>query len=425
MKQFYTISILFLLPFFCFSQNTYKPGYVITLKGDTIHGFIDYREWGSNPNSITFRASISDSKKRTFSPEEISYFSVNDIESYQSYTGKISMDMIDPDRLSTGRDSSFKIATVFLKVLQKGDRLTVYSFADAVKTRFYIKESSDAAPVELVYKIYYNNNASNAGDIGKSVEDNTYLKQLLSIGQKYNVWNDSFQWAIDHANYSKGGILNITSRINGLAKGFYDKQNRDQKDFDLFIGIALNSTTTKPAADYQRAGGGTYTSVLPAASFGINFFMNPTTRKLIFRGEIIIAENQYKSNYINKLEPYIPIKYSYNQLAVAFAPQAIYNIYNADNLKVFLDFGVALTLSKYSNEVYGSQDGKTPVNSINTNNPSDFSTYSTIILFKAGVQLNKKIGLFAAYQGASSVSNDVYFQLNYTSIQLGVNYFFL
>lgn len=417
MKQFYTISLLFLLPFFCFPQNTYKPGYVTTLKGDTIHGFIDYREWGSNPNSITFRASISDSKKRIFSPEEISYFSVNDIESYQSYTGKISMDMIDPDRLSTGRDSSFKIATVFLKVLQKGDRLTVYSFADAVKTRFFVKENSGPSPVELVYKVYYNN--------GKSIEDNTYLKQLLAIGQKYNVWNDSFQWDIDHANYTKPGILNITGKINGIAKGFYDKQNRDQKDFDLFIGFALNSTTTKPAATYQQAGGVTYTSVLPAASFGINFFVNPTTRKLIFRGEIILAENQYKSTYVNKVEPYIPLKYSYNQFAVAFAPQAIYNIYNADNFKVYLDFGVALTLSNYSNEVFGSQDGKTPVNNISTYNPSDFSTYSTVILFKAGVQLNKKIGLFAAYQGASSVSNDVYFQLNYTSIQLGVNYFFL
>jgi len=56
MKYFYLpLLLLLLFPFFASAQSNYKPGYVVTLPDDTIHGFIDYKEWDKNPEKISFK----------------------------------------------------------------------------------------------------------------------------------------------------------------------------------------------------------------------------------------------------------------------------------------------------------------------------------------------------------------------------------
>ena len=59
MKHFNKLLLsLFLLPFFSVAQSNYKPGYVVTSKGDTIHGFIDLQAWDSNPTAISFKPAM-------------------------------------------------------------------------------------------------------------------------------------------------------------------------------------------------------------------------------------------------------------------------------------------------------------------------------------------------------------------------------
>jgi hypothetical protein len=101
MKPFYTfLSIIFLLPLFSSAQVNFKNGLVVTLKGDTVHGFINYREWNSNPDIITFKNGANSTPQK-FTVNEISYFSVEDLEAYQKYTGPISMDATNTQHLFT------------------------------------------------------------------------------------------------------------------------------------------------------------------------------------------------------------------------------------------------------------------------------------------------------------------------------------
>jgi hypothetical protein len=128
MKSFYkALLVLSFLPLITFAQSNYKPGYVVTLKGDTLRGFIDYREWNTNPTSINFKAAIADIKSRTFTPEDVSFFDINGMETYRRYAGPISMDATDKDHLSASLDTSFRQETVFFRVLQKGNNLALYS----------------------------------------------------------------------------------------------------------------------------------------------------------------------------------------------------------------------------------------------------------------------------------------------------------
>ncbi len=62
-----------LLPFFSHAQDNYQPGAVVTLKGDTIHGYINFKEWEINPRSISFQASTGVSPVK-YSVNDIQYF---------------------------------------------------------------------------------------------------------------------------------------------------------------------------------------------------------------------------------------------------------------------------------------------------------------------------------------------------------------
>src|ERR1700743_111735 len=112
------------------------------------------------------------------------------------------MDATDKDHLSSSRDTSYREAAVFFKVLQKGSNLALYTYVDELKTRFYVGEAPDFAIKELVYRLYYNGGADVSGQKGNTVTENTYMKQLFALANKYNVLNDNFQWDIEHAGYN-------------------------------------------------------------------------------------------------------------------------------------------------------------------------------------------------------------------------------
>jgi hypothetical protein len=428
MKHFYkSLFVALLLPIVSLAQSNYKPGYLVTLKGDTVKGYVDYREWSSNPTSINFKTAAPDSKVQKFSPEEIRFFAINGFEAYRQYTGPISTDIIDLDHIGSGKDTSFRTATVFLRVLEKGSKVALYMYTDDIKTRYYIGEAPDYSPKELEYRIYYdaNNNTEVLGQQkGRTITENTYMKQLFALAEKYNVLNNDLQWQIEHAGYYTDDLLKLVSKINSISGKEYKKNYGNQTKLNLVVGVALNITSTKPGGIYQSVGGTSYTSYLPAVTFGLNFFANPNTGKLVFRMEASLAEGQYKSLYNNKVSPYIPIKYSYNQLAVAFTPQIIYSFYNKDSFKIYAGLGVGASFFNYSNATFGSQDGKTPVAQIEQNDPYAFFSYNTIVMIKAGVQFSKNWGVFANYLTPTAVTHDDYFDLNFSTLQVGVNYFF-
>ena len=56
MKLFIAIVFFALtLPLCSLAQSNYTAGYVVTVKGDTLHGYIDFREWYINPSFIDFK----------------------------------------------------------------------------------------------------------------------------------------------------------------------------------------------------------------------------------------------------------------------------------------------------------------------------------------------------------------------------------
>src|SRR5579862_2109683 len=142
MKYFNKLFILiFLLPIVSIAQSNYKPGYVVDLKGDTIRGFIDLQEWDSSPTAISFKPVISAPKPQKLTVSDITFFNVDGLAIYKKYTSSISTDETNIAHLGTSRDTSYRVAPVFLKILQKGKNVALYQYTDDLKTRFYIGEA--------------------------------------------------------------------------------------------------------------------------------------------------------------------------------------------------------------------------------------------------------------------------------------------
>jgi len=216
MKPLQFLLLAILLPATSFAQSNFKPGYAVTLKGDTVQGFFDYREWDRSPKTVKFKTDINGATQ-LLTPVNTSYFDINGLEAYQRYAGKITLDHINESSVLNERDTTFKIDTIFIQVLQRGEKMTLYSYSDNIKTRFYFTEKNDEMPQELGYRLYYNSEQVTATK-GRTVNENTYMMQLYNLAQKYNVLNDKLQRMIEDSRYEKGYILDIVSKINGIGK---------------------------------------------------------------------------------------------------------------------------------------------------------------------------------------------------------------
>ncbi|MDP9048926.1 MAG: hypothetical protein M3N14_12380, partial [Bacteroidota bacterium] len=118
MKYIYQFLVFFLIPFLSIAQSNYKPGYVITSKGDTLRGFINYQNWDSNPTAIAFKSAQGDRNRQTFTVNDISLFTVTGFVTFKKFVGSVSLDETNTTHLVTGKDTSSKIEAVFLRILQ-------------------------------------------------------------------------------------------------------------------------------------------------------------------------------------------------------------------------------------------------------------------------------------------------------------------
>ncbi|MBS1521024.1 MAG: hypothetical protein JST50_08515 [Bacteroidetes bacterium] len=429
MKTFYKALLsAVLFPVLSFAQSNYKPGYIVNLKGDTLKGFIDYREWNLDPNAIDFKAALTDKDSKKFTASDISYFAISGADAYQRYSGLISMDATDKDKLGDYRDTTYKNATVFIRVLQKGKNLSLYSYTDNLKVRFYVGEAPEYIPNELIYRLYYNQ-AGNVvkGQSGATVNESTYMKQLFALANQYGILNNDVQREIERADYKKDDLLSIVSEINHISKDELKKSIQSKGPiYNLFVsaGANINHITTTQNSPYYAGGGRPQNSSMPAASLGINLFANPSTRQLQFRIEAGVALSKYNYSYDLKVSPYGPFRTSFNEAEFSISPQIIYNFYNTDDFKFYAGVGVTFSEYSFSNAYFGPQNQSNSASNISDTNPFYFHKRDDTFLFKLGAQIQKNWGVFGQYSSGVAVEEGGYFAMSSKVIRVGLNYYF-
>jgi len=237
MKPYYRLfAFMLLMPFYAFGQTDYVPGVAVNLSGDTLRGEINYKDWDNNPKTIQFKN--AEGKILKLGTGDIKYFAVttDHLSEYQRYMGPVTMDQTDINHLYTGRDTTVRPDTVFLRVLQKGKNVTLLTLSDNFKTRFFIEETPSTNAVELIYRIYLSGEVSNGSN--RAVYENGYQRQLYTLTQKFNVATDKLANYIEKSEYREGDLLEITGKINNVSADDIKKNNPTKsKPVSIFIAV--------------------------------------------------------------------------------------------------------------------------------------------------------------------------------------------
>ncbi|WP_176955938.1 outer membrane beta-barrel protein [Catalinimonas alkaloidigena] len=130
------------------AQANFQPGYVVGLEGDTVSGWIDYRNWSSNPTSISFKEDMAAAVVR-YTPLDVSAFAVED----EIYIGRVVHVDKSPYRLEDlplTPNRTVVLDTVFLLAEVRGP-LSLYFLEDESTKLHYFIQKEGAPLEELIY----------------------------------------------------------------------------------------------------------------------------------------------------------------------------------------------------------------------------------------------------------------------------------
>ena len=421
MKKFLAFITLGVLPFFSFAQSNYQPGYVVTLKGDTVIGFIDYKERSVNPVKVVFKPE-RDSQTQVFSVNDCTAFGINQLETYQRFAVAISMSKESNTNLSHGIDNSERRDTVFLRVLQSGKHVVLYAYQDPLKKRFYISDQQYQTPEELKRNVYIRD-----GNRPVVVTDNQYVNQLQDIKRRNNTNKaiDERKWI--NLRYIESDLTKVAAEIN--------EQEMVKAKFAatrFFVGTGLNVSKAKYSGKNALAyeGAKNKSSYLPFLTVGIDMFGNPAIKRIIYRAELSFLMGQYEmSNEINvgssTNERIMKIKHVFNQYTAQLTPQVIFNLYNTNKLKFFASASLSINLSGYDN----NKGTNIPVLNdfdeiiyVSERNHIELINFNYSARFNAGLVLNNRLELSAGYHVPSAVTQYSAYNIVVQRVTLGINF---
>jgi hypothetical protein len=423
MKQLFTLIIL--CPFFALAQSNYKPGYVVTLKGDTIKGLVNYKDWGKNPKQIGFKTNLNASKTETYSTANASAFAVNGYEYYKRYTGSISEDAVETNYLSRGIDTTSKTDTVFLRAISRGKNVTLYEYADVLKERYFIS-GGNSTPVELAYHVFFDP-AVNA----KVSKQRGYMQQLQSLALTYQPQNASLAEEISNINYTAEEIKKIVAEINGGGSGTPSSGTsftaENHGGARLFIGLGVDNTNVRFTGSNDFTSLGASSSIFPEINFGADLFLNKDVGNLIIRTTLSITGDKPSFTYTSTGSfPYTTVL-NFNQYSAMLQPQLLYNIYNTNPMKFYLSAGFSINLSKYTKMVYyrtNANGTTTPGSIISITEPIQPRPVSFSGVTKIGLVLSNKIDINIGYTLPYLIDNESLYGIQSASFHVGVNYLF-
>lgn len=328
---FIILGILIFQSSFC--QENYLPGHLIALNGDTIHGFIDYRNWSKNPNKIYFSGRI-DGEMHIYTPNDLIGFSVQD-EIYVSAIVKTEISPTKTNELQYDPELIINIDTVFLQTMIQGSKSLYYYKGSNAKDQFYIKE--DSSFNLLIYKRYLKKHeGTNVISVNKK-----YLGQLTFYFKDC----PSIQSKLGNTKYNKKSIENLFLFYYDCTQSkveFHKKTEKLSIEIGILAGVSLTSIKFR-SDDFDCLVNADFPlSVNFSAGLFLDVILPRNQRKWSIYNEIIFTSYKFDDRHIdyeneNKYTiTYTEIGYSYLKLINMLRFK-----YPVGNLFVYINAGIS------------------------------------------------------------------------------------
>lgn len=404
MKRF-LIGLFLAFPVLAMAQANFQKGYVVTSSKDTVRGFIDYRERHSHPESIRFRQN-DNAAVQTYTVTNCVAFGLDGLESYRRHEVKMSMYEEAVSKLTSIADSVLVRDTVFLRILQAGEKVTLYDYIDDIKKRFFIAELN-GVPYELIRRFYLDEESRNMAVA------NSYVTQLSQIAYRLGFEAQFDRRRLNAVKYRTDDLLKVTSVLNNMQ----EVKVKGSK-IRFLAGSGISSSKAAYIGDHLLAGPDAKSRVTysPFLNVGIDVFSNPAIGKLIGRAELSVFRSK---NEITSPQRF----HSFDLITISATPQIIHNIYNKRDLKFFAGVGMVVNYSIVNNDVQKRynifREELVPMEE-----PIVFEKISISFTAKLGVVLHRKIEVYGGYFSPNAASHYQKFNVVNKRITAGINYLF-
>lgn len=226
---FILVPFLLLVNFSATAQKHLKTGYIITLSGDTVHGFIDLNQLSMNPTKVHFIKSYSN-ETQIFEANEIRLFSIEG-DIYEGAWVDLEISSKEPGNYSTSPELNLERQLVFLQLLIKGPK-SLYANGNAIYEQFYIK--TDSAFELLAYKKYYKDVKDASGKRVTVIQENKrYQGQLIVYLSDCN----DIKKEISRTDYSVKDLEKLFFKYYECKGQTYD-QKKAVRNFDSKMGAS-------------------------------------------------------------------------------------------------------------------------------------------------------------------------------------------
>lgn len=214
-----------------YAQKNFISGRIITHNGDTLNGLIDYRNWKTNPTSVSFKKNDSDISIKYY-PTTIKSFNVLD-EIYLGEILNVNNSSTKINELSDSANFSYRIDTVFLQVMIQGSKSLYYYHDNLENAHFFILENNLFQ--ELLYKRYVQNENSTS-----NIHENKRFVAQLSL---YLNNCKTIQSKLSNINYSKNDLMKLFQYYNNCtnsAAKFEKKIDKIKVEVGIKAGMAIS-----------------------------------------------------------------------------------------------------------------------------------------------------------------------------------------
>ncbi len=243
MKAFFTKVLLVIITIFfghsSFGQQNYQPGIIITLDGDTLQGFIDYRNWEKNPNKVHF-SSAPEADSRIYSAFQIKSFEVAD-EIYKSAIVNVEVSPYRTDDLNYNPEFQYEVDTTFLQTIFRGPTSLYYYKNKKGNENFYIGQEGEI--ILLDHKKY----------LKEQVEANVITENKRYIGQLAVYLGDcpSIQSKLKNMKYTGNHLESLFLFYYDCTKQDLEFEKETEKltlETSILMGVSL--ATVNIRGDY-------------------------------------------------------------------------------------------------------------------------------------------------------------------------------
>jgi hypothetical protein len=318
-------------------QTNFVDSEIVSIDGDTIKGFIDYRDWSSNPKKISFKRTVSSSSE-TLNPTSIRSFRVNEvcymsaIVNVKTFSSKhiISDDSPVPKT---------NIDTVFLQAIYQGAKSLFY-YKNSSGSNFYIIQNQKFEL--LVYKKYLKYTQG-----GKKIAENKKF-----IGQLSYYLNDcpSIKGRIKTVRYNIKSIKNV---FDYYYKSKGHKPQFANKKENIEIEVGLNAGSTVSIIEFKSDNNKVLvnTNYNPSVNFsgGIsaNLILPRNHKKWSIYADLIYTRYSFEGSYVDYLNEN---NYTITETGISFSYFKINTMlrftYPMRNFQIFLNGGLSNGLGR-------------------------------------------------------------------------------